>query len=91
MIAYMLQDAEFGKDVIRILSKDTNIVVMLVYRFSKMQLQCSVQMELSKCGLVDINATYTQLGPKCLQLMGMHILSGCDTVSYPFNRVKSVN
>ena len=36
--------------------------------------------------LVDINATCTELGPKCLQLMGTHALSGCDTVSYPFNK-----
>ena len=37
---------------------------------------------------VDINATCVQLGPKCLQLMGMHALSGCDTVSFPFNKGK---
>ena len=30
MIAYMLQAAEFGKDVIRILSDDTDVSVMLV-------------------------------------------------------------
>ena len=29
-----------------------------------------------------------QLGSKCLQLLGMHALSGCDTVSYPFNKGK---
>ena len=38
--------------------------------------------------VVDINATCTELGPKCLQLMGMHVLSGCDTLSYPFNKGK---
>ena len=26
------------------------------------------------------------LGSKCLQLPGMHAISGCDTVSYPFNK-----
>ena len=31
MIAYMLQAAEFGKDVIRILSYDIDVFVMLVY------------------------------------------------------------
>ena len=53
-----------------------------------MQLRCSVQMERWNCVLVDINVTCTELGLKCLQLMGMHLLSGCDTVSYPFNKVK---
>ena len=33
--------------------------------------------------VVDINATCTELGPKCFQLMDMHVLSGCDTVFYP--------
>ena len=38
--------------------------------------------------IIDINATCNELGPKCLQLLGMHALSGCDTVSYPFNKGK---
>ena len=37
---------------------------------------------------MDINATCTELVPKCLQLMGMNVLSGSDTVSYPFNKGK---
>ena len=53
-----------------------------------MQLHCSVQMERWNGVVVDINATCTELGPKCLQLTGMHVLSGCDTVSYPFNKGK---
>ena len=86
VIAYMLQAAEFGKDVIRILSDDTDVFVMLVYWVWKMQLHCSVQMEHWNGVVVDINATCTELGPKCLQLMGMHVLSGCGSVSYPFNK-----
>ena len=53
-----------------------------------MQLHCSVQMERWNGVVVDINATGTKLGHKCLQLMGMHVLSGCDSVSYPFNTGK---
>ena len=37
---------------------------------------------------MDINANCTELCPKCLQLMGMHVLSGCNTVSYSFNKGK---
>ena len=37
---------------------------------------------------MDINATCTELNPKCLQLMCMHVLCGCDTVLH--KRVKGV-
>ena len=90
MIAYMLQSAEFGKDVIRILSDDTGVFVMLVYWVWKMQLHCSVQMGRWNGVAVDINSTCNELGPKCLQLMGVHVFSGCDTVSYPFNKGKII-
>ena len=66
VIAYMLQAAEFCKDVIRILSDDTDVFVMLVYWVWKMQLHCSVQMERWNGVVVDINANCTELGPKCL-------------------------
>ena len=88
MIVYMLQAASFGKDLIRILSDDTDVFVMLVYWVWKMRLHCSVEMERWNGVVVDINATCTELGPKCLQLTSMHVLSGCDTVSYPFNKGK---
>ena len=36
---------------------------------------------------MDINETFQRLGPrKCSQLLGIHALSGCDTVSYPFGK-----
>ena len=38
--------------------------------------------------VLDINATCTNLGPKCVQLLGMHALSGCDTTSYPYGKGK---
>ena len=59
---------------------------MLVYWVSKIQLLYSVQKERWNGVIMDINATCTELGPRCLQLMGMHVLSGCDKVSYPFNK-----
>lgn len=86
MIAYLLQAAEFGKTVIRILCDDTDVFVLLVYWVWKMELHstCIVQMERWNGVILDINETCLELGPKCLQLPGMHALSGCDTVSYPF-------
>ena len=38
--------------------------------------------------VLNINATCADLGPKCLQLLGMHALSGCDTTSYPYSKGK---
>ena len=43
--------------------------------------------------VIDINGTFADLGQKCLQLLSMHALSGCDTTSYPYGkgRVSSLN
>ena len=39
--------------------------------------------------ILDINEIVQRLGPKtCSQLLGIHALSGCDTVSYPFGKGK---
>ena len=86
MIAYLLQAAEGGKSVIRILKDDTDVFVLLVYLVWKMQLHYAVQMERWNGVVIDINATCLLLGSKCLQLPGMHVISGFDTVSYPFNK-----
>ncbi len=32
--------------------------------------------------LLDINATCNNLGPKCLELLSMHALSGCVQPTY---------
>ena len=34
----------------------------------------------------SFDATRADLGKKCLQLLGMHALSGCDTTSYPYGK-----
>jgi hypothetical protein len=90
MIAYMLQAAESGKAVIRILCDDTDVFVLLVYWTWKMQLYstCNVRMERWNGVVLDVNATCLQLGSKCLEILGMHAITGCDTVSYPFSKGK---
>ena len=45
MIAYLLQAAESGKLVIRILTDDTDVFVLLVYWVWQIQLNSAVQME----------------------------------------------
>ena len=88
MIAYLLQAAESGKSLIRILTDDTDVFVLLVNWVWKMQLHSAVQMEHWNGVVIDINATCLLLGSKCLQLPGMHVISGCDAVSHPFNKGK---
>ena len=88
MIACILHAAEGGNSVIRILTDDTDVFVLLVYWVWKMKLHYAVQMERWNGVVIDINATCLLLGSKCLQLPGMHAISGCDTVSYPFNKGK---
>ena len=42
------------------------------------------------CGaILNIYESSSLLGAKSLQLLGMHALSGCDTVSYPFGHGKA--
>ena len=36
--------------------------------------------------VLDINVICADLGQKCLQLLCMHALSGCDTNSYPCDK-----
>ena len=69
MVSYMLQAVECGKAIIRILS-DTDVGVLLVYWVWKMQLSCSAQMGRWNGVVLNLNATCTELGPKCL--LGMH-------------------
>ncbi|XP_014675019.1 PREDICTED: zinc finger protein 431-like [Priapulus caudatus] len=48
-----------------------------------------IQMEKWNGDVLDINKTVERLCPrKCSQLLGVHALSGCDTVSYPFGKGK---
>ena len=52
-----------------------------------MRVVAKIQMEKWNGDVLVINETVQRLGPKkCSQLLGIHALSGCDTVSYPFGR-----
>ena len=88
MISYVIEAANSGKTVIRVLSDDTDVFVLLVYWVCRKELECKVQMERWDGTVLNINATCDKLGAKCLQLLGMHALSGCDTTSYPYAKGK---
>ena len=62
--------------VIRVLSDDTDVFVLLVYWVRRKELESKVQMERWDGTVLNINATRDKLGAKCLRLLGMHALSG---------------
>ena len=82
MVTFLMEAAKSSQSVTRILSDDTDVFVLLVYWVNPTDLQCKVQIERWDGSVLDINATCADLGQKCLQLLGMHALSGCDTTSY---------
>jgi len=84
MISYVHEAANCAKKVICVLSDDTDMFVLLVYWVFRQQLACKVQMEHWDETVLDINSTCADLGPKSLQLLGMHALTGCNTTSYPY-------
>ena len=89
LLSYMLKAVAEGAQTIRILSDDTDVFVLLVYWTSRMQVVAKIQMGKWNGDVLDINETVLRLGPrKCSQLLGIHALSGCDTVSYPFGKGK---
>ena len=73
---YMLKAAAEGAQTIRILSDDTDVLVLLVYWTSRMRVAAKIQMEKWNGDVLDINETVRRLGPrKCSQLLGNHALS----------------
>ncbi len=73
-----------------VLSDDTDVFVLLVYWVyqADLELLCKVQMERWDGTVLNINATCANLGPTCLQLLGMHALCRCYTTSYPYGKGK---
>ena len=57
MVSYVLEAAKNGKRVIRMLSDDTDVFVLLVYWVYKadVELQCKVQMERWDGTVLNIN------------------------------------
>ena len=81
LVMMKLETAKSGQNVICILRDDTGVFVILAYWVNWADLQCKVQME--RFDVLDINAISADFGQKCLQLLCMHALSGCDKTSYP--------
>lgn len=75
---------------IKILSDNTDVFVLLVHFYRKLNLKCSMWMEsVDKVKLSDIAATVHNLGIQADSLLAVHCLTGCDTTSQFFGIGKS--
>ena len=74
--------------MIRILSDDTDVFVLLVYWVWRSSIKGKVQMEKLDRTVIYINMTVEKLEDKSGLLLGLHAMSGCDTVSYPYGKGK---
>ena len=70
------------------LVQNANVFVLLVYWVWNLDIDKTVQMQKWNGEVIDINATVSSLGTKCKNILGVHALSGCDTVPYPYGKGK---
>ncbi|CAG9759512.1 unnamed protein product [Ceutorhynchus assimilis] len=69
----------------RILLDDTDVFVLLVHFYRKLNLKCAMWMEsVDKAKLSDIPATVYNLGTQLNSLLAVHCLTGCDSTSQFF-------
>ena len=88
ILPFVLKAASEGHKVIRVLSDDTDIFCLLVYWVYKMNIMANIQMENCEGRVLCIKSTCKYLGAKCLQLLGIHYLTGSDITSYLYGEGK---
>lgn len=88
IISYLLELLP-EKEHIQILGDDTDIFVLLLFFIWHYKPQTQISMRKYNNKVIDINATVSRLGDKCYDLLAVHALSGCDTVSFPFGKGKT--
>ena len=88
MVTHMLAAANALKKIIRIKSNDTTIFILLVYWVYKTLIKSLFLLEKWNRSILNINETCKQLCATCLQTLGMHVLSGSETVSYHYEKCK---
>ena len=87
IISYLLFLKE-SKSHIQVIADDTDIFMLLVYYVWKHKVKTQISMRLHDRRVIDINKTVCHLGNCCKDLLPMHALSGCDTMSYPYGKGK---
>ena len=87
IISYLLQICPSHNHV-QVLADDADIFVLLVFFVSYYKPLALVSMRKYNGKIINISATVAKLGNKCSDLLAVHALSGCDTVSYPYGKGK---
>jgi hypothetical protein len=89
MISYVLEVANYGKEVIRVVCDDIDDCVRLTLLLGvQTTAACRVQMERWDAAALEPISTCTDPRQKSLQLLRMHPLTGYQTTSYPYVIVK---
>ena len=89
MVSYaLMMSREHGCRQIQIVSDDTDVFVLLVHFYWKLRPLAAITMKRFDAKTIYVNATAMALGDKCVQLLHMHAITGCDSVSYPFGKGK---
>ena len=89
MVSYaLMMSREHGCQQIQIVSDDTDVFVLLVHFYWKLRPLAAITMKRFDGKTIYITATAMALGHKCVQLLHMHAITGCDSVSYPFGKGK---
>jgi len=86
IIQQMVKAAESGVKRINIVCADTDVFVLLLHFYAKLNLTCRLTMEgpSAERTTIDIGATASEHGQLLSQLPAAHALSGCDTVAQYF-------
>ena len=72
---------KFAKKI-QILADNTAVFVLLIYWFHKHRPNSHVTLRKFDGQIIDINVSSEMLGDPCANLLAMHALTGCDSVSY---------
>ena len=75
MISYMIETVREGKRVIRIISDDTDVLILLVFWIRKLMITSLVQLEKWDGSVLHVNDIAAALGDKSLQLLGIHAVT----------------
>ena len=90
LISYLLHASPHKKHIL-VLTDDTDIFVLLVYFTWYYNPIAKISMNKYNGQFIDINATVSKYADKCLNILATHSLSGCDSVSYPYGKGKTID
>jgi hypothetical protein len=90
IVTYLQRIIQEGNTKIVVAADDTDIFALLVHFCWKWHLLDTISITLKKMNgkLININEVCRKLGPKCIEVLGLHALTGCDTTSYPYGKGK---